>query len=130
MTTPTTSSSTTSASTTSIRRRRGMTEEAAIAAVYQACRALRLPGIRAKGGRPDLRRRTRAAVLPRVPHRAADARVRRPGPSPLRARVKAAGFPRDKWIGDFDFEANPNSNPATIHQLATSTWVKDGSRCV
>lgn len=34
-------------------------------------------------------------------------------------RVKAAGFPRDKWLGDFDFNANPNSNPATINTLPT-----------
>ncbi len=30
-------------------------------------------------------------------------------------RVKAAGFPREKWLGDFEFEANPNIKPATIH---------------
>lgn len=41
-------------------------------------------------------------------------------------RVKAAGFPREKWLGDFDFEANPNINPATIHTLATSAWVRAG----
>lgn len=28
-------------------------------------------------------------------------------------RVKVAGIPRDKWLGDFDFDANPNINPAT-----------------
>jgi DNA replication protein DnaC len=41
-------------------------------------------------------------------------------------RVKAAGFPREKWLGDFDFEANPNINSATIHTLATSAWVGAG----
>jgi DNA replication protein DnaC len=41
-------------------------------------------------------------------------------------RVKAAGFPREKWLGDFDFEANPNINSATIHTLATSAWVRAG----
>jgi DNA replication protein DnaC len=41
-------------------------------------------------------------------------------------RVKAAGFPRHKWLADFDFDANPNINPATIHTLATSDWVKKG----
>ena len=30
-----------------------------------------------------------------------------------------AGFPRDKWLGDFDFDANPNINPARINTLAT-----------
>jgi DNA replication protein DnaC len=41
-------------------------------------------------------------------------------------RVKAAGFPRDKWLGNFDFAANPNVNPATIHTLATAAWVRTG----
>jgi DNA replication protein DnaC len=40
--------------------------------------------------------------------------------------VKAAGFPREKWLGDFDFDANPNINPATISQLATGAWVRAG----
>jgi hypothetical protein len=33
--------------------------------------------------------------------------------------VKTAGFRREKWLGDFDFDANPNINPATIHTMAT-----------
>ena len=41
-------------------------------------------------------------------------------------RLKAAGFPRDKWLGDFDFDANPHINPATIHTLATGDWVRRG----
>jgi DNA replication protein DnaC len=41
-------------------------------------------------------------------------------------RVKAAGFPREKWLGDFDFDANPNINPATIHTLAKCDWVRTG----
>ncbi len=35
-------------------------------------------------------------------------------------RVKAAGFPREKWLGDFEFDANPNINPATIHSLCAA----------
>ena len=41
-------------------------------------------------------------------------------------RVKAAGFPRDKWLGNFDFDANPNINPAAINTLATDDWAKRG----
>src|SRR6478736_5550108 len=41
-------------------------------------------------------------------------------------RVKAAGFPRDKWLADFDFDANPNINPATIHTLAGCGWIRSG----
>ncbi|GAA1860389.1 hypothetical protein GCM10009796_23430 [Microbacterium koreense] len=36
-------------------------------------------------------------------------------------RVNGAGFPRQKWLGDFEYEQNPNVNPATIHTLATAT---------
>lgn len=35
-------------------------------------------------------------------------------------RVKAAGVPRHKWLGDFDFDANPNLKPSTINTLATT----------
>ncbi len=42
-------------------------------------------------------------------------------------RVKAANFPRNKWLGDFDFDANPNINPATIHTLATGDWIRKGA---
>jgi DNA replication protein DnaC len=41
-------------------------------------------------------------------------------------RIHDAGFPRDKRIEEFDFEANSSVNPATIHQLATCAWVKAG----
>ncbi|MGH3525203.1 MAG: IS21-like element helper ATPase IstB, partial [Mycobacterium sp.] len=41
-------------------------------------------------------------------------------------RVKAAGFPRNKWLGDFDYDANPNINPATIHTLSACGWIHAG----
>nr|WP_083777819.1 IS21-like element helper ATPase IstB [Segniliparus rotundus] len=41
-------------------------------------------------------------------------------------RIQAAGFPRDKSLRSFDFEANPNIDPATIHTLAKCDWVKKG----
>jgi DNA replication protein DnaC len=46
--------------------------------------------------------------------------------TPSDRRVKAAGFRHEKWIEDFDFDANPNINPATIHQLATGDWIRRG----
>ena len=30
------------------------------------------------------------------------------------------------WLGEFDFDADPNINPATIHQLATGDWISKG----
>jgi hypothetical protein len=116
----------TGSSTTPLRRRRGMTEEAAVAAVDQACQALRLPSIRAKAddliGAAEREQLSYRGFLAELLLIECDDRARRRSAR----RVKAAGFPRDKWLGDFDFEANPNLNPATIHQLATSTWVKEG----
>ncbi len=41
-------------------------------------------------------------------------------------RIKGAGFPREKWLADFDFDANPNINCATIGTLATGGWIRKG----
>ncbi|WP_322751694.1 MULTISPECIES: ATP-binding protein, partial [unclassified Frankia] len=41
-------------------------------------------------------------------------------------RIRAAGFPREKWLTDFDYDANPAINPATINTLATCAWVRAG----
>jgi hypothetical protein len=34
-------------------------------------------------------------------------------------RIKAAAFPREKSLRTFDFDANPNVDPAVVHTLAT-----------
>ncbi len=39
-------------------------------------------------------------------------------------RIRAAGFPRDKSLRAFDFDANPNIDPAAIHTLATCDWIR------
>lgn len=41
-------------------------------------------------------------------------------------RIRAAGFPRDKSLRAFDFDANSNVDPATIHTLANGEWIKKG----
>lgn len=103
----------------SLRRRGGLTEEAALAAVDQACRRLRLPTVRAM-----IDQHLTAATKQQLSYQGflaelllaeVDDRDRR---STVR-RVKAAGFPREKWLADFDFDANPDIEAATIHQLAT-----------
>jgi DNA replication protein DnaC len=38
-------------------------------------------------------------------------------------RTKAAGFPREKSLRAFDFDANPTTDPATIHALANCEWI-------
>jgi len=106
--------------------RHGLTEQAADAAVEQACRMLRLPTIRAQF--PDL---AQAAAREQMSYRAflaellmaeCDDRARRRS----ERRIKAAGFPREKSLRTFDFDANPSVDPAVIHTLATCDWVKKG----
>jgi IstB-like ATP binding protein len=41
-------------------------------------------------------------------------------------RIKAVGFPHDTWPQDFDFDANPQVNPATVHILAVCAWIRNG----
>jgi DNA replication protein DnaC len=107
-------------------RSRAMTEQAAQAAVDQACRALRLPTIRerveeiaAAGQREQL---SYWGFLAELLLAECDDRDRRRSAR----RIKAAGFPREKWLDDLDFEANPSINPATIHALARCDWVRKG----
>jgi len=107
-------------------RRRGLTEEAADAAVDQACRMLRLPTIRAQF--PDI---ADGATRQQLSYRAflaelllaeSDDRARRRS----ERRIRAATFPREKSLRAFDVDANPNIDPATINTLATCEWVKKG----
>jgi DNA replication protein DnaC len=109
-----------------MRRRRGMTEEAAEAAVDQACRALRLPTVRTRVeemlAAAEKEQLTYRGFLAELLLAECDDRARRRSAR----RVKAAGFPREKWIGDFDFDANPNVNAATVNGLATADWVRSG----
>ncbi|MGX1622515.1 ATP-binding protein [Streptomyces sp. NPDC055506] len=39
-------------------------------------------------------------------------------------RIKAAALSRQKSLREFDFDANPNIDPAVIHTLATCEWAK------
>ncbi|MET9633859.1 ATP-binding protein [Lentzea sp. NPDC006480] len=107
-------------------RRRGLTEQAATAAIDQACRALRLPTIRAQfpdiaetAGRDQMSYRGFLAELRMAE---CDDRVRRRS----ERRIKAAAFPREKSLRGFDFDENLNVDPAVIHTLATCEWVKKG----
>ncbi|MEV0643081.1 IS21-like element helper ATPase IstB [Streptomyces sp. NPDC050619] len=108
------------------KRNRGLTEEAATTAIDQACRMLRLPTIR--GQFPDL---AEAASREQMSYRGflaelllseCDDRARRRS----ERRIKAAGFPREKSLRAFDYDANPNIDAATINTLATCEWVRKG----
>lgn len=60
-------------------------------------------------------------LRPRAPTRSCDfaTALRR-----LERRIKAAGFPREKSLRSFDFDANPNIDPARIHTLTGCEWIK------
>lgn len=91
----------------SLRRRRGLTEEAAETAVEQACRDLRLPTVRARAGEmliaAEKEQLTYRGFLAELLLAECDDRSRRRSAR----RVKAAGFPREKWLGDFDSKRTP-----------------------
>lgn len=116
----------TAASVRTARRRRGLTEEAAATAIDQACRRLRLPTVRgvldetAKAAERE--QLSYFGFLAELLMAECDDRDRR---STIR-RVKAAGFPRDKWLADFEFDANPNIEAAMIHTLASCDWIRRG----
>ncbi|MFI7523376.1 IS21-like element helper ATPase IstB [Micromonospora globbae] len=107
-------------------RGRALTEQAADAAIDSACRALRLPTLRSRfADVADTAKRqqlTYRGFLAELLLAECDDRDRRRS----ERRIKAAGFPRDKWLQDFDFDANPNINPAMIHTLANCAWVRNG----
>ena len=109
-----------------VQRHRGLTEQAAQAAVDQACRMLRLPTVRTQF--PDLaeaaarEQMTYCGYLAELLMAECDDRARRRA----ERRIKAAGFPRQKSLRGFDFDANPSIDPAVINTLATCDWVKKG----
>jgi DNA replication protein DnaC len=109
-----------------IQRHRGLTEQAADAAVDTACRVLRLPTIRAQfsptADAAEREQLTYRGFLAELLMAECEDRERRRA----ERRIKAAGFPRPKWLADFDFAANPTIEPAVIHTLATCEWVRKG----
>lgn len=105
-------------------RQRGLTEQAADAAIDTACRLLRLPSIRNEfsdiADRAVKDQMTYRGFLAELLMAECDDRARRRS----ERRIKAAGFPREKSLRTFDFDANPNIDPATIHTLASCEWIK------
>jgi DNA replication protein DnaC len=108
-------------------RSRGITEPAANAAIDTACRVLRLPTIRDQFGdladKAEREQLTYRGFLAELFMAECDDRDRRRA----ERRLRAAGFPRAKWLKDFDFDANPNINPALINTLSTCDWVTKGA---
>lgn len=106
--------------------RRGLSEHATDAAIDQACRMLRLPTIRARtaelAAAAHREQLTYTGFLAELLLAECDDRDRRRSARSL----KAAGFPREKWLTDFDYTANRNIEPAVIANLATCAWITKG----
>jgi DNA replication protein DnaC len=107
-------------------RRRGVTEQAAVAAIEQACRMLRLPTMRDRfteiAAAAEREQLSYLGFLAELVMAECDDRDRRRAVR----RVREAGFPRPKRLEEFSFDANPAINAAVIGQLATCAWVKAG----
>jgi DNA replication protein DnaC len=107
-----------------------LTEQAAALAIDGACRALRLPTVRAQHG--EL---ADAAARDRLTHRSFLAEVlgaevdERDGRRRER-RIADARFPRLKRLADFDLSAAPSIPPATLASLTTLAWVTAGEPVV
>ena len=107
-------------------RTRGITEQAADAAIDNACRILRLPTIRARfaetADKAEHDQLTYRGFLADLFMAECEDRDHRRA----ERRLRAAGFPRQKWLTDFDYSSNPAINPAVINTLATCDWVRKG----
>lgn len=107
-----------------------MTDTAAVAAIGAATRELRLPVVRADAARlADIAHRSQHSYLVFLAEILAaevDERVERR----RQRRVSEARFPRTKRLADFDLDAAPTINPATIATLATGAYLDAGEPVV
>jgi DNA replication protein DnaC len=107
-----------------------LTEQAATLAIDDACRALRLPTVRAQhdgladeAARDGLSHRVFLAELLGAEVEERDARRRE-------RRIAEARFPRIKRLADFDLAAAPTVPPATLASLSALAWVTAGEPLV
>jgi DNA replication protein DnaC len=111
---------------TASRTRDELTEQAANAAIEQACRILHLPTVRTGyDSATQLALRHQASYKTYLADLLAGECDEREARRKIRA-VKAAGFPRLKRLVEFDFTANPAITPAVVHTLAGGEWIRQG----
>ncbi|WP_439678276.1 IS21-like element helper ATPase IstB [Embleya sp. MST-111070] len=103
-----------------------LTAQASDAAIDTACRVLRLPTMRAQAAdtiaRAEREGLSYAGFLAELLMAECEDRDRRRA----ERRIRAAHFPRDKSLREFDYKANPNVDPVVIHNLATCDWIAKG----
>lgn len=107
-----------------------LTEQAAMLAITDACRELRLPTVRAQHA--EL---AEAAARDRLSHRAflaevLGAEVEERDARRRERRIAEARFPRFKHLADFDLAAAPTIPPATLAGLSALAWVTAGEPVV
>ncbi|MEO8697577.1 MAG: IS21-like element helper ATPase IstB [Acidimicrobiales bacterium] len=106
------------------------TDTAATAAIAAATRELRLPVVRSEATRlADIAQRTQQSYLAFLAEALAaevDERVERR----RQRRINEARFPRTKRLADFDLDAAPTINPATIATLAAGAYLAAGEPIV
>jgi DNA replication protein DnaC len=103
-----------------------LTAQASDAAIDTACRLLRLPTMRAQAAdtiaRAEREGLSYAGFLAELLMAECEDRDRRRA----ERRIRAAHFPREKSLREFDYSVNPNVDPAVIHNLATCEWIAKG----
>lgn len=106
------------------------TDTAAIAAIDAAARELKLPMIRAEAARlaEDAKRSKLSylSFLAELLETEVDSRAQRR----RQRRISEAKFPRLKRLADFDLDAAPTINPATIATLAAGSYITTGDPVV
>lgn len=106
------------------------TDTAAAAAIEAAARELKLPMVRAQAARlaADAHRSKLSylAFLAELLEAEVDSRSERR----RQRRINEARFPRLKRLADFDLDAAPTVNPATIATLATGNYIAAGDPVV
>lgn len=106
------------------------TDTAAVAAIEAAARDLKLPMVRAEAVRlaEDAKRSKLSYLgfLAELLETELDSRTERR----RQRRITEARFPRTKRLADFDLDAAPTVNPATIATLAAGSYIDAGDPVV
>lgn len=106
------------------------TDTAAAASIEAAARELKLPVVRTQGGQAAIdaerAKLTYLGFLAELLEAEVDSRAERR----RQRRITEARFPRLKRLVDFDLDAAPTVNPATIATLAAGNYIASGDPVV
>lgn len=103
-----------------------LTAQASDAAIDTACRLLRLPTMRVQAADTIARAEREGLSYAGFLAELLMAECEDRDPRRAERRIRAAHFPREKSMREFDYRVNPNVDPAVIHNLATCEWIAKG----